>query len=190
MDIVTIWRLNRVLAEVRGELERHGFFDHKLRRIEVRLAWFGLAFGWCYYGTSGDIRIPAVSFGRLWYVTGEQSYKSLPDVLRHEYGHALAHTHRGLVCSVPFKRAFGGHHDADIRHDYDPQRHVTEYAALSPSEDFAETFMLYLRHDGELPERFDTWRIRRKWRFIRDLGVAVSRGQWRWKPKSGSLASA
>jgi hypothetical protein len=82
---------------------------------------------------------------------------------------------------VQFKRAFGTHHDADVKSEYDPDRHVTPYAATSPSEDLAEVFMLYLKYDGELPERFDTWRIRRKWRFVREVGGAVKRGQRRWK---------
>lgn len=181
MDIVTLGRLNRALADVQQEMENHGFYDHKLAAIEVRLVMFGVAFGWCYYGTTGNIHIPAISIGKLWDVIGERGYLSLRDLLRHEYAHALAHTHRALFCSVPFKRAFGSHHDADVRWDYDPDRHVTQYAATSPSEDFAEMFMLYLRHNGELPERFDTWRIRRKWKFIRDLGAAVKRGQRRWK---------
>lgn len=180
MTFVTFNRLNRALADVQCELEVHGFFDEKLQRVDVYLAWFSFAFGWCWYGTSGDIGIPALSFGTFYdHVLGE-SRTSLRDVLRHEYGHALAHTHRALFCSVKFKRAFGSHHDADVKSEYDPDRHVTPYAATSPSEDFAETFMTYLRHDGELFERFNTWRIRRKWRFVRDLGVVVKRGQRRW----------
>jgi hypothetical protein len=186
MHIVTLNRLNRAVSDVQGELERHGFFDQKLAAIDVYLSWFGYAYGWCWYGTSGNIHIPAISLGKMFEQVWGVSRTSLRDVIRHEYGHALAHTHRGLVCSVPFKRAFGSHHDADVRWDYDPQRHVSEYAATSLSEDFAETFMLYLKYDGELPERFNTWRIRRKWRFIRDLGGAVRRGQRRWK----SLARA
>jgi len=181
MNIVTLNRLNRAVSDVQTELENHGFFDSKLQQVDVYLSLFGLAFGWCYYGTSGDIHIPAVSAGKLYERVLGRPYTPLRDVLRHEYGHALAHTHRGLFCSVSFKRAFGSHHDADIKSDYDPERHVTRYAATSPSEDFAEVFMLYLSHKGELPACFDTWRIRRKWRFIRELGIAVARGQRRWK---------
>ena len=181
MTIVTLNRLNRALADVQRELEEHGFLDSKLQQIDVYLAWCGYAYGWCWYGDSGNIHIPALSLGKLFERFSGCSRTSLRDVIRHEYGHALAHTHRGLFCSVPFKRAFGTHHDADVKSDYDPDRHVTPYAATSPSEDAAEVFMLYLKYDGELPERFNTWRIRRKWRFVRDLGVAVGRGQRRWK---------
>ena len=181
MHIVSLTRLNRAVWDVQGELELHGFFDKKLAGIDVYLSWCGFAFGWCWYGTSGNIYIPALSFGRIYDRIRGEARTPLRDVLRHEYGHALAHTHRALFCSLPFKRAFGSHHDADIRSDYDPERHVTPYAATSPSEDFSEVFMLYLRHSGELPERFDTWRIRRKWKFVRDLGVAVKSGQRRWK---------
>ena len=181
MNLVTLTRLNRAVSDVQEELETHGFFDEKLAAIDVYLSWCGFAFGWCWYGTSGNIHIPAISFGKIYDRVRGETPTALRDVLRHEYGHALAHTHRALFCSVPFKRAFGSHHDADIRSKYDAERHVTTYAAFSPSEDFAEVFMLYLRHSGELPERFDTWRIRRKWKFIRDLGAAVKRGQRRWK---------
>jgi hypothetical protein len=66
---------------------------------------------------------------------------------------------------------------------------VSEYAATSLSEDFAETFMLYLKYDGELPERFNTWRIRRKWTFIKDMGGAVRRGQRRWKKQVFATSS-
>jgi hypothetical protein len=188
VTIVTLTRLNRAVFDVQAELERHGFYDEKLASVDVYLSWVGYAYGWCWYGTTGDIHIPAVSFGKMFERVCSGSRTSLRDVIRHEYGHALAHTHRGLFCSVPFKRAFGTHHDADVKSDYDPERHVTPYAATSPSEDFAEVFMLYLRHDGELPERFCTWRIQRKWRFVRDLGVAVRRGQRRWRTGVGMTA--
>lgn len=181
MTIVTLNRLNRAVFDVQAELERHGFYDEKLASVDVYLSWVGYAYGWCWYGTTGDIHIPAISLGKLFERFSGCSKTSLRDVIRHEYGHALAHTHKGLFCSVPFKRAFGTHHDADVKSDYDPDRHVTPYAATSPSEDAAEVFMLYLKYDGELPERLNTWRIRRKWRFVRDLGVAVRRGQRRWK---------
>jgi hypothetical protein len=191
MNFVTLSRLNRALNDVQGELQRHGFYDEKLAGIDVYLSWCGVAYGWCWYGTSGNIHIPAVSIGKMFEGVVGAPRVTLRDTLRHEYGHALAHTHRGLFCSVPFKRAFGSHHDADIRSNYDPERHVTPYAATSPGEDFAEVFTLYLRHDGVLPERFNTWRIRRKWRFIKDLSGAVRRGQRKWKTpsKADGLAS-
>jgi hypothetical protein len=181
VKIVTLTRLNRAVSDVQRELEEQGFYDERLAKVDVYLSWCSCALGYCFYGTSGDIHIPAVSLGKLFERIAGVSRTTLRDVVRHEYGHALAHTHRGLFCSVPFKRAFGTHHDADVKSEYDPERHVSEYAATSPSEDFAETFMLYLRHGGELPLRFDTWRIRRKWRFARELGGAVRRGQRRWK---------
>jgi hypothetical protein len=186
VNIVTLTRLNRAVSDVQRELEEQGFYDERLARIDVYLSWAGYAYGWCWYGSSGNIHIPAVSFGKIFERVVGTSRTTLRDVVRHEYGHALAHTHRGLFCSVPFKRAFGTHHDADVQSDYDPERHVTPYAATSPSEDFAETFMFYLRHNGELPDWLNTWRIRRKWRFVRELGGAVRRGQRRWKIRTAS----
>jgi hypothetical protein len=187
MIIVNLKRLNRAVSDVQGELQRHGFYDEKLAKVDVYLSWCGYAYGWCWYGTSGNIHIPAVSLGKMFERVWGTSRTTLRDVVRHEYGHALAHTHRGLFCSVPFKRAFGTHHDADVQSDYDPERHVTPYAATSPSEDFAESFMFYLRYNGKLPDCLNTWGMRRKWRFIRELGGAVKRGRRRWKcPKTGS----
>ncbi len=46
--------------------------------------------------------------------------------------------------------------------------------------DFAETFMLYLRHGGGLPARHATRPIKRKWNFIRRLSGAISNGLRRW----------
>ncbi len=57
---------------------------------------------------------------------------------------------------------------------------MSEYAATAPAEDFAEVFMLYVKHSGVLPARNDTPAIRRKWRFVGQLVRAVSKGLRTW----------
>jgi hypothetical protein len=150
-----------------------------MREIPVCLATFGTAFGWQHYGSSGEIHIPAVSLARLCRLIGYE-YCSLRNVLRHEYGHALADTHRGLFRSREFVSAFGASHEAEIEWEFDPEHHVSRYAATSPMEDFAETFMLYVAHSGAMPRHLDTTVIRTKWRFIRLLGSHVGKGRRRF----------
>jgi hypothetical protein len=83
--------------------------------------------------------------------------------------------------SEKFRQTYGG--------DYNSSGHcragerdefVSDYAMTEPAEDFAETFMVYLRHRGELPSRFKVPAIRKKWSFIRDLGKAVRSGEYKW----------
>lgn len=179
MDFVTLNRLNKALFQVQTELEKLDFYDEHIQAVDVYLVTFGSAYGWHYYGTSGDIHIPAISFSKLTAVFGHP-YTSLRDILRHEYAHAVADTHRGLFRSSRFSDAFGASHDSSIEWEFDPSFHLTEYAATSPSEDFAETFMFYVRYGGVLPLRLRTAAINRKWAFIRRLGDAISRGQRRW----------
>ena len=179
LRIVTFCQLNRALARVRRELEAHGFWDEPLASIEVFLVPFGNAYGWQWYGSTGKIEIPAVSLSRLRDLFGRR-YTSLADVLRHEHGHALADTHRGLFRSRQFRSAFGAAHDSETESDFDPEFHVSAYAATSPKEDFAETFMLFLKHGGRLPACIDTRFIRAKWKFVERLGRAVRTGRRRW----------
>lgn len=181
IDIVSLGQLNRALARVHGELDGHGFWTEELHGIDVYLVPVGWnAYGWQYYRGSGDINIPAVSMVGLkdWW---RGSYVSLSDVLRHEYAHAIAHCNRGLMRSRRFTEVFEAPHDSDIEFEHDPALHVTAYAATSPCEDFAETLMLYLRHEGRLPARFRTKAIGAKWRFIRELGRRIKVGARRWE---------
>ena len=93
---------------------------------------FGFAHGWQWYGSSGDISIPRVSLSRLsdiW--TG--GYTSLRDVLRHEFAHAIADTHRGLFRSGDFSEAFGAAHHWNFEWEHDPEHHVSKYAATAPA---------------------------------------------------------
>lgn len=176
---VTQSRLDRANYAVTCELDGHGFYDHRVQAVDTHLVLFGAAYGWQWYGSTGDINIPCVSLARLSHLW-KGGYTSLRDVLRHEFAHAIADTHRGLFRSNYFVDAFGAAHHWDFEWEYDPEHHVSDYAATAPAEDFAETFMFYIRHKGVLPATLATEPIKRKWRFIRRLSDAVTKGMRRW----------
>jgi hypothetical protein len=168
MDIVTLKGLNSALFRVQTELDKLGFYDEHVRDVDVYLVDYGDAFGWQHYGTSGEINIPSVSLAGLLAVLGGQ-HMSLRDILRHDYAHAVADTHRALIRSARFSDAFGASHNASTASEFDKEFHITPYAATSPAEDFAETFRFYVKHGGALPNRHWTHTIIRKWSFVDDL---------------------
>ena len=164
---------------VTAELRYLGFYTEAVRSVHVFLVPSGRSYGFQWYGGDGNIYIPAVSRSFLRDVAkGKRT--TIRDVLRHEFAHVVADKHRGLIRSRRFSEAFGAGHSWDFEWVYDPELHVSKYAATAPAEDFAETFMFYLRHRGQLPESFDTPALRRKWRFITDLSVRMRRGDRTW----------
>ena len=179
MQIVTQRQLDSANYAVTCELDAHRLYDARVQSVDTYLVPIGFAYGWHYYGSTGDISIPRVSFSRLSHLW-KGGYTSLRDVLRHEFAHAIADTHRGLFRSSFFSDSFGAAHHWDFEWEYDPEHHVSEYAATAPAEDFAETFMLYLRHNGVLPMRLETRAIKQKWRFIQRLSQAVMKGVRKW----------
>jgi hypothetical protein len=182
--MITLSKLNATLGLTLKELDRHGFLTDKVSRTDVflsPLSWE--AYGWQYYRSSGHIHIPAVvATDLLRRLFGRQSAFMLRDVLRHEYGHAVALHHPGLMRSNRFRNAFWTAHDSsDLRPwKYDPELFVSCYAASHPREDFAEKFMLFLRHKGKIPQRHNTPAIRAKWNFIGLLGRTLARGRRKW----------
>lgn len=177
---VTLPALNRAVRQVRTELAAVGLWTTKVSAVDVWLSPVSLrAYGWQHYGTTKDIVIPSVTLVSL--LSGYRP--SLVDVVRHEYGHVVADVHRGLIRSSRFTRAFRGAHGSSVALPFQREGYVTAYAASSPAEDFAETFMVYLRHGGRLPARFDTPFIRAKWTFIRELCGRVRAGHRRWPPE-------
>ncbi|MCB0748156.1 MAG: hypothetical protein KDC90_11910 [Ignavibacteriae bacterium] len=177
--MITLTKLNSALSVVQGELIDLGFYDHKLAKIDIYLVVVGIAYGWQYYGSSGEICIPAVSISKLSELIWSP-YTTLNDILIHEYAHAFAHTHKGLIKSKKFSEAFWAKHDADFAWEYETDLFVSEYAATKPSEDFAETFMFYVKNQGNRPKRFNSDALKTKWKFLDDLRKATKKGLGRF----------
>ena len=73
---------------------------------------------------------------------------TLIDVIRHEFAHAWAWRDRPFFRGRWFRDAFGAtYHTAPWSNpdDFDATDYVSEYATSQAKEDFAETFMVYLR---------------------------------------------
>ena len=173
---ITLPQLQRANRHVTTEMDSLGLWSSRLNHVDVWLVPFSWnCYGWQEYGADGSICIPAVSLPRLADRLLRTSGYTLRDLLRHEWAHALAYHHHDLVSGRGFKRAFDGDHDGDDAFVYDPEIHITPYAATSPSEDFAENFMHCVRCRGVLPRRWQTPAIARRWQFIAGLSKHVSR---------------
>lgn len=161
--------------QVTTEMEALGLWSESLEDVDVCLVPFSHScYGW--FLPEGNIHIPAFSGAHLYdFVSGQHT--RLTDVLRHEWAHALADRQPQWVENNRFTRAFGGDYEHECRlHSYDPEHHLTAYAATSPCEDFAETFHFYLRHKGRLPTRLSTRpNISRKWKFIDWMASRISK---------------
>ena len=178
--IITMPRLQSALDDVMDELDELGLWNERLAKVDVYLTWVGSAYGWQLYRGSGHIEIPALSLSRLSEMFLSGARRTLRDLLRHEYGHAVADTNRALFRSRRFADAFGTPHDSEIPSDYLEDEHVTAYASKDSSEDFAEVFMFYLKHSGKIPSRFETREIKRKWQFVDLLCQRIADGKRRW----------
>jgi hypothetical protein len=191
---VTKDQLDSALLDTQKELARAGFWVEGSRILQTEVYWCRFpqfaahdALGFFFHSTGrlhsmlgfepGHIYIPKwVLVHGPWQQRG-----SLRDVVRHEYAHAVAHYYPGLLQQGPrFREVFGGDYfDAGFSDGWESAC-VSAYATTRPMEDFAETFMLFLRTEGCMPERFSTPSIRKKWKFIRDLGRVVASGGGRW----------
>lgn len=193
MNIISKKQLDAANLAVTRELSALGFWDEAMAATETYLTLAGRAYGYQMYESSGEILIPSISISRLGEKLMKQKRVALRDILRHEFAHAYAHTHPEKVNNQRFERVFGGPHTLDTRlaQDFDPCRHVSAYAATMPMEDFAEVFMLYVKHKGLLPAALDTPAIRKKWNFVAALPLnlpkrAAKKGEPRRKKAPAS----
>ena len=127
-----------------------------------------------------DIHFPShfLPFGWLF---GRRYEKSIPvDVLRHEFGHALATLYpRALSQGGLFRVAFGAKYGPKPAPEIDRNNWefdcVSEYAASATREDFAETFMLFVKYKGKIPAQFKGKPvIVKKWKAVAEIVKRVA----------------
>lgn len=188
---ITLRSIDRALGDVMRELGEAGLLTGRVGAVPVvaqaiDLAPFVLGYEGLYVEepTTLDrllgfeartIYIPLTTFSRCAATLGlaKRQSSSLRDVLRHELGHAFAVEHPSLVRrSAAFVRGFGAPYDAGA-YDASDDDFITPYASTSPAEDFAETFMVYLRHQGDIAKYRGRRLVYRKLLFVRALARAV-----------------
>ena len=104
-----------------------------------------------------------------------QNHGSLRDVIRHEYGHALAHYFPELIeHSKSFEKVFGGNYYSYVPTQMNRAAFISEYASTMPMEDFAETFMVFVKRKGIIPTNIINKNLLAKWKFIADLCIKIS----------------
>jgi len=162
--------LEKELTAVRKELAVAGFYDASMRNVDVYLVPFKEGRTYRCWGGDGNIAIPEVSMSTL-RILYERDPLTLRDVLRHSYGHAYAETHREALQTDAFIAAFQDAYTSSVSWRYDPDVHITPYAAKGPAEDFAEVFMEFVARKGKRPRHFSSEAIITKWRYVASLSL-------------------
>ncbi len=167
--------IEKAFNKVRRELENLGLLyeDSRLDEVDcypdgILLALVG-AMGF-YDFEDMNIHIPPVYPAGLFPLWFER--RALLDVLRHEFGHALADRYKRFFRGGIFKAAFGASYgEKNVFDDEDwTDGYVTAYASTMTREDFAETFMLFMKHKGKLPARYRGKRmIEKKWNAVKQI---------------------
>jgi hypothetical protein len=181
--------IDQALDTVIKDLQRVGLLTDKLYSVEVYrhgidiLGCHGLYIEECSFLDSmlgfepRSIYIPQFSWSRIAESLKRmgRSTTSLRDVLRHEYGHAFAVEHPSHIRrSKEFRATFGAaYDDEEPPYSYDPKMHVSKYAATAPYEDFAETFMTYVKYGGKIHRFKNRPVLHKKMKFIQTLASKV-----------------
>ena len=101
--------------------------------------------------------------------------RQMLDVLRHEFGHALADRYPAASKKgALFRKAFGGAYGDKLAKGTNSRdwegRCVSAYAATATQEDFAETFMFFVKHKGKMPAKFARHpAIAGKWKAVSEI---------------------
>ncbi len=173
--------------KVRDELIRLGVLwdGSKLDKVDCTyltvapIAALGGTMG-LYQPETKTIEFPSVylPIEALWRHLGAKA--NALDVFRHEFGHALADLYPGaLKKSGLFRAAFGGVYGEEPAEERGVEgwedRYVSEYATSATQEDFAETFMLFVKHKGKIPAKYAKKpMIVKKWKAVAEIVKRVA----------------
>lgn len=170
-QVISRKKLSRTNTYVKNELDTLGLWTKGMNKVDV----YPLPVGWHHgyftdkFSETGEIYIPIIPLTSFL-----DEPMSVRDLLRHEWGHAYAHHNRRRIDTKGFKKAFGAKHDKDVEWEYECHEDdfVTEYAATSPMEDFAETFFMFCKYGGALPKQWeDAEGVQSKWKFVENLAA-------------------
>ena len=184
--IITEIQLNSALKTVYKEFIELGIWNPKVKAYHANVYLCNIprinSVGFFMHGIgvkeyllgyeTGNIYIPSIVLDTIFW---NNTY-TLRDVIRHEYAHAFAHYYRRLIMrSAEFKKVFGGSYLSFNPSGMKAGAYITDYAKLMPMEDFAETFMVYVRKKGVLPKKYTNKKLILKWRFIGKTIKAISK---------------
>mgnify|MGYP000947784581 CR=1 FL=1 len=161
---ITMPQLERAFAKARNELAQVGLLEdgRYLDNIDcVRSLLPTVTSGvcaWVYDGDSAGLGALVGFRTGVIYVSPnppltKRAPGTLSDVIRHEFAHAWYWLDPEHVDARWFRKAFGARYDDPApRGDgaFDAAKFVTPYAMTNAKEDFAETFMTYLRCHASL----------------------------------------
>ena len=173
--------------KVRNELVKLGVLWDKSKLDKVEAIYLTIApisalggYMGFYQPAKKTIEFPSVylPIEALWATLSPKA--SAVDVFRHEFGHALADLYpRALSQGGLFREAFGAKYGPDPAPEIDPDNWefdcVSSYAAKKTQEDFAETFMLFVKHKGKMPRKFaGKPAIKKKWAAVAEIVKRVA----------------
>ena len=179
--------VTKAYNKVRDELIDQGILwrNSKLDKVEClyeSIAPIAALKGWMGYFDFDDhnIHFPSLYLPIGWLFGRAGEKNSALQVIRHEFGHALADRYpETLESGGLFVKAFGSAYGDKPAEDTNPVNwefdFVTPYAASAPREDFAETFMLFLKHKGKLPAKYaNKPAIVKKWKAVAEIVKRVA----------------
>ncbi len=190
--IVSLKQTTEACYQVQKELYTIGLWYENSKLVEADIIWFPYpiitvpdAAGFVFPNTTllhkilgykpGHIYIPKYVVMQLF----KQERGSLRDILRHEYAHVLAHYYpEFIVDNEEFEKVFGGAYYDMQSIAMEDAAYITDYARKIPMEDFAETFMVYLRRKGVLPDGIKNRKLKKKWNFITKTIRQIQRNEY------------
>jgi hypothetical protein len=164
---ISMARLDAAFAKARNDLAEVGLLSPgqyldviDCARSPLPTGWFG-ELGYVFEGDPGPFREWLGFRPGVIYIPMNAPMKlhvpggTLADTIRHEFAHAWYWLDPGFVDAPWFRSTFGARYGTDpwcecCGPEFDPDAFVSEYACSQAKEDFAETFMWFLKYRRSL----------------------------------------